>query len=154
MITKEGWQKLFLLSFLILGDQLLKFLAAKYFHQGGFFLFGGILGFEFFANYGAAFGLKMPTFLFYSFLALIFYFLVEKFKKELKRGDFQVIFALSLIGLGGLSNILDRIFRGYVIDYFFIFPASHFNLADGAILFGVGIVIWKEIKMKKINFTA
>ena len=60
-------------------------------------------------------------------------------------------FGLTLILAGGTSNFLDRIFRGYVIDYIDInelisFPM--FNLADICIVIGVlFILIINLIKM-------
>lgn len=59
-------------------------------------------------------------------------------------------FSLCLIISGGVSNLLDRLFRGYVIDYinieeFFKFPI--FNLADiyvvaGWIIFVITTIIF------------
>jgi signal peptidase II len=60
--------------------------------------------------------------------------------------------ALSLILGGALGNLLDRLFRGYVIDFIDLhvgtihFPA-YFNIADIAITFGA--ILWVLITFKK-----
>jgi signal peptidase II len=74
-------------------------------------------------------------------LALVIYFFVitpisEKF----------MIFSLSLILAGALGNLIDRIFRGYVIDFldFYVkkwhWPA--FNLADSCISLGAVFLVF------------
>ncbi|MEI7455878.1 MAG: signal peptidase II [Nitrosomonadales bacterium] len=61
--------------------------------------------------------------------------------------------ALSLILGGALGNLIDRIAYGYVIDFLLFhwnehyFPA--FNLADSAITFGAGLMIWESFMEKK-----
>ncbi|MDD8019725.1 MAG: signal peptidase II [Acidobacteriota bacterium] len=60
--------------------------------------------------------------------------------------------SLSLIIGGALGNIIDRIFRGYVID-FLDFYAGHFhwpffNLADSCITVGVILLIYNLFRSK------
>jgi lipoprotein signal peptidase len=45
-----------------------------------------------------------------------------------------------LVVAGGISNLIDRLARGGVVDYVFLPPLPKFNLADGAIV--VGAIIW------------
>ena len=50
---------------------------------------------------------------------------------------------MSLVLAGGIGNLIDRIFRGYVIDYFDItqlFNYPVFNFADICIVLGVVIL--------------
>lgn len=54
-------------------------------------------------------------------------------------------FALALIVAGGLSNILDRVLTGGVIDYLPIPGWFTFNLADAEITVGTAIFIWLEL---------
>lgn len=65
----------------------------------------------------------------------------------------------TLISAGGIGNLIDRIFRGYVIDYIDFsqivnFPI--FNFADIMIVTGtIGIaffIIWELIKEKDKNY--
>lgn len=129
----------------IIADQFLKFLSQKYF-QGGVFILGKFFALDFYQNYGVAFGLRMPAFLFYILITFIIYFILKKFKNEIKTKNFYIILALSFIIIGAISNLADRIFRGYVVDYLYLYPMSYFNLADVAILSGVLMVGWKELK--------
>ena len=62
---------------------------------------------------------------------------------------------LSFCIAGGISNLIDRIFKGYVIDYISVTNFSIFNIADIFIVTGgIGILLlmirggkvsWKEI---------
>jgi len=113
------------------------------FYQGLFFNFFFI---KFYKNKEIAFGLSFPTVLIYILIGLILIILVIfLIKSYVKRNYFQ-IFALSLIILGTISNLADRIFYGYVIDYlnFSFFPV--FNLADLMIVVGAGLIMIRQIK--------
>lgn len=135
-------------------DQLLKWLVENL--RGGFFNFEifrldslSIFSFGLFKNEGIAFGLKIPQTLFYTLVAVVLFFIVEKFKKDIVRRDWQVLFALILIGSGATSNLFDRIFRGYVVDYLHFFSWSAINLADLTIITGIVVLAWRELKLQK-----
>ncbi len=57
----------------------------------------------------------------------------------------------TLILSGGLTNLIDRIFRGQVVDFidFKIWPI--FNLADVFICLGVGMLIFSLLYQKLVN---
>jgi len=59
--------------------------------------------------------------------------------------------AYSLIAAGALGNAIDRIGRGYVIDYLDLGPGLWpvFNLADAAVVAGVGLLFLKTIVSRK-----
>ena len=68
------------------------------------------------------------------------YFLVKKYDKL----DKMLIATISMILGGGISNLIDRLFRGYVIDYIDInniitYPV--FNLADICIVIGIVLIV-------------
>lgn len=102
-------------------------------------------------NYGAAFGFlaeSHPTFREIFFLSMppIAIIIILTILRSVKDNDFLQISALSLICGGALGNYIDRLNYRYVIDFldFHIFnkysyPA--FNIADSAIVCGVGILI-------------
>ena len=56
------------------------------------------------------------------------------------------VFSSMLIVSGALGNLIDRIFRGYVIDFisFTLFnrEMAIFNIADTLITFGIIMYIW------------
>ena len=78
-----------------------------------------------------------------SFIIFFLVLFVFKFKKRFSPLFF---FALMLIFLGGLSNLYDRIFFGFVVDYLKIpvFPFV-FNFSDVLITVGCLFIIWSLI---------
>ena len=100
-----------------------------------------VSGREFLKNPGIAFGMadNVPGILFFlialGLVALIY------FGKNLDLSKKTNQIALGLIFGGGISNILDRIFYGYVIDFIDIFSISTFNFADLMIISGSIILI-------------
>jgi lipoprotein signal peptidase len=57
------------------------------------------------------------------------------------RNDSAGLIAYGLIILGGVSNIFDRLFYGYTVDYVAFLNFSFFNLADGMILAGIVLLL-------------
>lgn len=88
-------------------------------------------------NYGAAFNLLENYSIFLiliSFLALVlFVYLFFKTKYN------ELAFALLISGT--ISNLIDRLFWGYVIDYIPFFGLFTFNLADLANTIGVILLL-------------
>lgn len=109
-------------------------------------------GNEFTKNLGIAFGIghSVPGILFFLVaLGLIGLIYLSK-ALDLKKQSNQI--ALGLILGGGISNILDRLFYGFVIDFIDIFSLSSFNLADVAVTFGSVILLvyfWRLPKMEE-----
>ena len=99
-------------------------------------------------NKGAAFGIlqKSGTFLIYVsilFILLLFFLLKrEKTKSKL------FLVACGLIIGGALSNLWDRLFLGYVIDYIDLRIWPVFNLSDSCITVGAGFLLWDSYKEK------
>ncbi len=116
----------------------------------------GVFSLNFVENTGAAFSMLEGKTLFLTIIPIIacvviVYVLVTK-KIRSKVGNW----GLSLILSGALGNLIDRIFRGAVVDMFDFelinFPV--FNVADiavtvGAVLFFVYILFFYEDKSEK-----
>lgn len=64
---------------------------------------------------------------------------------------FRMGFFTGLIIGGGMSNLVDRIRWGGVVDFLSFFQTFEFNLADIVIILGVGGLIFKEIYGSKSN---
>ncbi|MBI4090973.1 MAG: signal peptidase II [Candidatus Komeilibacteria bacterium] len=75
----------------------------------------------------------------------VFYVAFREFKKK----NFQ-FFWWGLIGIGALSNMLDRITLGGVLDYIDVGFWPVFNLSDTAIVTGIVVLIFFEFRSKKI----
>ena len=58
---------------------------------------------------------------------------------------FKLGWQTGLIMIGGVSNLIDRIRWGGVVDFLSFFQITKFNLADIVIILGVGGLIFKEI---------
>ena len=75
-------------------------------------------------------------------LAIFVVFYINQYTKKVRSPMNLVIF--TLIISGGASNLIDRIARGYVVDYVelnYILPGIVFNLADVFIVLGVILLI-------------
>ncbi|RKY31442.1 MAG: signal peptidase II [Candidatus Omnitrophota bacterium] len=143
---------IFIIIFIVLFlDQLTKLIATNnLILNKSFPVIKGIFHFTLVYNRGAAFGLlkgQIPLFVFTSIFAIILVLLAIRDYKE-KKISLQV-FALSLILAGGLGNLIDRIFLGYVVDFldFRIWPV--FNIADSAITIGAVLLGWTILKGMK-----
>ncbi len=71
-------------------------------------------------------------------IAFIFYMLIKGSEDR---------FSLSLILGGATGNLLDRVFRGSVVDFIDVFAGRlhwpSFNVADSALTIGIGIIFIK-----------
>ena len=149
MITKIKL-KLYFLSlsiFIILIDQYTKYLMFynyKTFINKDFLLFR----LDFVKNYGAAFSILSGSRIFLSLISIIFsilliYLIVRK--KNLKLID---LYSYSFILGGTIGNGIDRIFKGFVIDFINLniinFPV--FNIADISINIGFIFLLYSILK--------
>ncbi len=74
-------------------------------------------------------------------LACLFLFVKDDMKKSKPQSVlWQLIFA------GGVSNLIDRCSRGYVVDFIQMKPFGIFNIADACIVISVCILIFLELK--------
>lgn len=133
-----------ILSAVIVGiDQLIKFLVYSYLKPvGSVEIIPGLFSMTYVENKGAAFGMMANmrwVFIIFTIavIAVLFYVI---FKKKIKSKMFTAS-AILLIG-GGIGNLIDRIFLGYVIDYLSIsfFPPVC-NFADYCITVGTGLLL-------------
>lgn len=95
-------------------------------------------------NYGVAFSfLENRRYLILLFSLILIYFLFNLRKDLPKTKKYDILFGVILGGI--IGNLIDRVFRGYVIDYLetFIFGISFpiFNLADICITLGIILMV-------------
>ena len=97
-------------------------------------------------NTGTIFGIAQGTNIIFAIVAIIIifikiYIILKTTKKNsYKRNIWQLILA------GGVSNLIDRIFRGFVIDYVSLKFFGVCNLADFLIVAGVILLAIEELK--------
>lgn len=104
-------------------------------------------------NTGAAFSILLGKRILLIVVAiLVIGILLYHIKKNKIEGKLNTL-AFSLIIGGSLGNLLDRIVRGYVIDFISIKIGNYnfpiFNIADSFIVVGVFLLLLKEIGGKK-----
>lgn len=135
---------------LIVLDQLAKFFAYK--NRPNFDLIGNFLRIHYIENTGTIFGLFENSNLIFLVLAIILCIAVIFYmKKNIERKSMKSkVFGLILAG--GIGNIIDRIVRGFVVDFISLKWVGIFNLADSYIVIGVILIAfleWKEMIIKK-----
>ena len=145
----------FLSFFIVLIDQLSKILVhTKMNLYDSFTVIPSLLDFTYIRNEGIAFGINFPggKIFFIIFPILITFYLISLLKnKEFEDNPSQI--ALYLIIGGAIGNILDRIFRGYVVDFIDVhINGNHwyvFNIADSAVTIGLLFLLYSSIIIKK-----
>ena len=140
-------------------DQLTKWLAVVYLQgEPSFPLWREVLHFTYVENRGMAFGMLANhrwVFMVFSTVAIIALTVyLFRFRPE---GRWMQISMAFIIG-GGIGNMIDRIFLGYVIDFidFTLIDFAVFNVADSFVCVGAGMMIValvidlvREIKLEK-----
>ena len=99
------------------------------------------LEFNYIQNAGGAFGIGKANIILISSIIIIIgiiTFLIKEHKKVTNYIPFILILS------GSIGNLIDRVFRGYVIDFIDInlFNFPNFNIADISIVIGVIILLY------------
>lgn len=102
---------------------------------------GDAVGFEYVENTGAAFGiLTSATGTLAAVSLLIAGGGVVMLWREHRTHPLGAA-GIALVVGGALGNVIDRIFRGYVVDFVAVGDFPRFNLADSAITIGVMLLL-------------
>lgn len=143
---------------LIVFDQIVKYLIVRNFSIGEEkILIDNFLKFIYIRNTGAAFGIFSGNIVFLIGISLLLiFYIIKEMKKNINNNLSLLSFSL-IIG-GAVGNLIDRIFRGYVVDFisFTLFQRemSIFNIADMYITIGVILLIYivlKEGKYERVS---
>ena len=147
---------------LILIDQVTKIYAINNLKDNALEAIPNILTFKYVENTGGAFGVGQNgtmTFIIANIvvLGLIIRFIIV----QIERIDTKIMLIVSIVLAGGFGNLIDRLFRGFVVDFIQLFPDVKFpifNLADSFIVVGwillallFAIHTWKERRTKDKN---
>lgn len=141
---------------LIVADQLVKLWAVSALEPvGSITVIENVFSLTYVENTGAAWGMMAGAKWYLILMPIIIIIAVLTFLIIKKLKDPILLWACMLVISGGIGNLIDRIFRGFVVDYlhatFIDFPV--FNLADCCITIGAGLlilyVILSEIKEQK-----
>lgn len=152
---------LIIVAVLVAIDQLIKLLVIEHLKPiGSLPLVDGFIQLNYAENTGAAFGSfsgKTSLLSIFTFIVIVAGFIYLFVKKRKVDGEYVCI---ALIIAGGLGNLVDRVFRGFVVDYIepLFIDFAIFNFADILVTCScVALVIWlfydmyKEAKREKGN---
>ena len=161
--TKIKAYSLLAMLVLVAGDQIIKYFVDMYLKPvGSVLVVKNFLQFSYFENDGAMMGMMSGKTVTMTILAVICLAVIAFviFSGKIKFGvDYCCIV---LMMSGGLGNIIDRIFRGYVIDYIEVLFVDFyiFNFADCLVTCAAVAIICnqiyemiKEYKIKKEKTT-
>ncbi len=131
-----------MIAIFFIADRYLKSLANGKLADSSFNLLGDIFTFDFTANYFMAFSLPIHgswlNLIIGSIVLVIVWLLIEAIKNKEKTG---IIIGFLLILAGAISNLIDRLMFGYVVDYFYLKHFTVFNIADACISLGAILII-------------
>lgn len=153
---KKYWIFIIIILFILI-DQITKNMIIKIIEKKSILIISEFIKLELVKNSGGAFGIgegNITMFIITNFIVLgvIIRFLITQ-KDQM---DQKTKIVLSIILAGGFSNLIDRILRGYVVDYVKIGEFPVFNIADCLIVIGwisfcliTAKYTWGEIKKRK-----
>lgn len=154
-------KKILLIIFIILIsiciDQIVKQIVIKNVFNSSIQIIKGVLNFTYVENTGGAYGIGSNNILIFIIINIIILGILMKFAIS-KREEIDTIslIAISLIIAGGMGNLIDRVARGYVVDFVDInqvlkYPV--FNIADIFVVTGCIVIaielIYRTIKSRK-----
>ena len=152
--NKINFSLLILSIFLLIVDQSTKAIIVNRFDLYESIPIIPFFNLTFVVNYGFAFGfLNSPSLnqiiVSIVILSIIIYFLYLVIKTQ----DHIFKMCLVLILSGAIGNFIDRIFRGYVVDFIDIYVFNYhwpaFNIADSCISVGFVILIFNILFLNK-----
>ncbi len=137
---------------IILADQIVKYFVVSGISIGETaFSVLGIFDITYVKNEGAAFSMLSGKLSLLSFISIIFCVGVIIYWIKKKPSHPLLCSAVTMMFAGAFANAIDRIFRGFVVDYiqtaFINFPV--FNIADMAITVGAALLVVYVICFEK-----
>lgn len=133
-------------SLIVIIDQLIKIIVANnMILNSSIQIINDFFSITYVQNLGAAFSILTGNRIFLIFIAVIALIVIYKFFiKNIKLTKLD-IFTYSLLFGGIIGNLLDRLIRGYVIDYldfsFFGYDFPIFNLSDIVIVISAFVLV-------------
>lgn len=122
-----------IVTILILIDQVSKILVCNFVQNP--------IGNEYFKleivnNTGMAFGFNDGNTKNIFIMLFVIIIIIRFIKNQIELMDIRTSIAISMVLAGGLGNLIDRIFRGFVLDFIKIYKFPIFNFADAFVVIG------------------
>lgn len=125
---------------IIVIDQLIKIIIVKNLYNSSMIVLNGVLNLTYVENTGGAFGIGGNSTFMFIIVNIIVIALITKFIISKKNSiSIYILIFLGLILAGGIGNLIDRVLRGFVVDYIDFSPLIKypvFNIADMCIVIG------------------
>ena len=138
-----------LIIFFVSLDRLLKIIVYDAYVIEPISLVGNLFRFSFAANYNIAMSIPFSgvwVILLNSFIVIV---LMYYFLHSIRKNQILKVFSLGMVIAGAVSNIIDRIKFGFVVDYLDLKYFTIFNLADVMIVCGISTLIYMNFKVSK-----
>ena len=99
-------------------------------------------------NHGIAMGIVLPQLIFIIIWGVLMLCVVYFWWKHISKRFFMQLPYVFILA-GGLSNSIDRLHYGCVVDYIPLLNISSFNFADVCITVGAGVILLTSFKSDK-----
>lgn len=136
---------LFITICLIIIDQISK-IVIQYKYENPV---GDIVGIELVQNTGIAFGFNSGNTKNIILTSIILMIVINFIRTQKNKIDNKTAITISMILAGGISNLLDRIIKGGVVDFIKVKYFAIFNIADCYIVVGWILLVIFLIKFNK-----
>jgi signal peptidase II len=139
----------------LLLDQISKFLIHFNFYlYESVSIIPRVLNFTYIRNEGIAFGINFPgSKIFFIIIPIVITYYLYRLLKDKDFQDYHSQLGLTLIISGAIGNIIDRIFRGYVVDFIDFYWGNYhwyvFNIADSSVTVGMILLLLSNFFNKK-----
>lgn len=137
---------------LVIIDQIIKYFVSAYLQPvGSVSVIDNIFSLTYVENKGVAFGMFSDMrWIFVALTSILLVIIIFYMFKKRPKGKFFYVCAALIIG-GGIGNLIDRIFYGYVIDYLslsFFTPVCNFAdycITAGTIMLVIYLLFFSDI---------
>ena len=128
----------------LLIDQIIKYIVVA--SNCSISIIPNIFNLMYVKNTGGVYGIFQNSNLIFTIISIIVLIILFIYSKNITKDNKLKQVLWQLILAGGASNLIDRIFRGFVVDFVQMLGFGVFNLADACIVISAIIIIFLELK--------